>query len=225
MMIKNKTRKTHKNKTTKNNKPPQRRAQTKKMSTTTKKPRALFLSFKGQVPQITPRTYVAPSATIIGNVKIGPESVVLSTCTLRGDNDLISIGHHSNIQEASVLHTDPGLQLIIGNNVSVGHRAMIHGCTIGDNTIIGMGATVMNRAKVGANCIVGANTLITEGKEFPDNSVIVGSPGKVVRECTEKDIAMIARTALAYSSKVDSFMEMEEVLPILTELNDVQASI
>lgn len=189
------------------------------------KPKALFLSFKGQVPQITPRTYIAPSATIIGNVKIGPESVVLSTCTVRGDNDLISIGHHSNIQEASVLHTDPGLQLLIGDYVTVGHRAMIHGCTIGDNTIIGMGATVMNRAKIGKNSIVGANTLITEGKEFPDNSVIVGSPGKVVRECTEKDIAMIARTAMAYSSKVDFFMEMEEVLPVINEVGDVQANI
>lgn len=125
--------------------------------------------------------WIAPNAYVIGDVTMGRDVGVWFAATVRGDNEPIVIGDRSNIQEAAVLHSDPGAPLTIGADVTIGHRAIVHGCTIGDNSLIGMGATILNNAKIGRNCIVGANALVTEGKEFPDNSLIVGSPAKVVR--------------------------------------------
>jgi len=151
-----------------------------------------------RVPVIPKSCYIAEEATIIGSVILGENVGIWFGAVLRGDTELIEIGDGSNVQELSVLHTDPGAPLTIGKNVTVGHQVMLHGCTIGDNSLIGMGATVLNGAKIGANCLVGAGALVTEGKEFPDNSLIVGSPAKVVRTLDDKALAGMARNAKGY---------------------------
>lgn len=142
--------------------------------------------------------WIAPDASIMGKVKLGVDVGVWFGCVLRGDNEWISIGARSNVQEGTVMHTDPGAPLEIGEDCTIGHRAILHGCVIGDNTLVGMGATVLNRARIGNNCLIGANALITEGKEFPDNSLIVGSPAKVVRTLDEAAIAGLKRSAERY---------------------------
>src|SRR4051812_20438656 len=125
--------------------------------------------------------WVAPDAHVIGRVVLAEDVGVWFGAVIRGDNEPIEIGARTNIQEGAMLHSDPGSPLIIGANVTVGHHAILHGCTVGDNALIGMGATLLNRARIGANCIVGANALVTEGKEFPDFPLIVGAPAKAVR--------------------------------------------
>ena len=142
--------------------------------------------------------FVAPNATIIGNVRLQPEASVWFNCVIRGDNELIEIGPGSNVQDGSVLHTDPGFPLMIGRGVTVGHKVMLHGCTIGDNSLIGIGSTVLNGARIGSNCLVGASALITEGKSFPDGTVILGTPAKVVRELSDEEIAGLKETASHY---------------------------
>ena len=132
-------------------------------------------------PQIATSAWVAPSADIIGDVVLGEHVSIWFNTTLRGDTDRISVGAGSNIQDGSVCHCDPGTPLTIGSNVTVGHKVMLHGCSIGDDSLIGIGSVIMNGAKIGKNCIVGAGSLVTEGKEFPDNSLIMGAPAKVVR--------------------------------------------
>jgi len=124
---------------------------------------------------------------------------------IRGDNDLISIGARSNIQDNSVLHTDPGMPLMIGQGVIVGHQVMLHGCTIGDNSLIGIGATILNGAKIGKNCIIGAHALITEGKDIPDGSMVVGSPGKVIKTLSEAHINMLKLNAEIYVKNAQRF--------------------
>ena len=131
--------------------------------------------------------WVAPNATIIGDVTLGKNSSIWFNAVLRGDIENIYIGEGSNVQDGSVLHTDPGCPLKIGKNVTIGHLVMLHGCTIGDNSLIGIGAVILNNAKIGKNCIIGAKTLITENKEIPDNSLVVGSPGKIIREVTDDE--------------------------------------
>jgi carbonic anhydrase/acetyltransferase-like protein (isoleucine patch superfamily) len=142
--------------------------------------------------------WVAPNATLIGRVRLAKGVSIWFGSVLRADNDWISIGENTNIQDLCTLHTDPGIPLSLGANVSVGHGAVVHGATIGDNTIIGMGATLLNRAKIGKNSIVGAHALIPEGKEFPDNSLIVGVPGRAVRSVSEQDIPMLTMNAQIY---------------------------
>ena len=142
--------------------------------------------------------WVAPNAVVIGDVSLKKNSSVWFGAVLRGDNDPIILGENSNIQDNSVCHTDDGMPLIIGNNVTVGHKVILHSCTVGDNPLIGMGSTVLNKAKIGNNCLVGANALVTEGKEFPDNSLIVGSPAKVKRELTDMEKKTIELSALHY---------------------------
>ena len=127
------------------------------------------------------RFWVAPDAHVIGNVVLGEDVGVWFGAVIRGDNDPIEIGARTNIQEGAMLHSDPGLPLRVGAGITVGHHAILHGCTVGDNSLVGMGATILNGARIGANCIVGANALVTEGKAFPDFSLIVGAPAKVVR--------------------------------------------
>ena len=135
----------------------------------------------GIAPKIDPEVgWIAPDAMLTGDIVVGPEASIWFGVVARGDIERIAIGARSNVQENCVLHTDKGFPLSIGSNVTVGHGAIIHGCTIGDNSLIGMGATVLNGAKIGRNCLIGANALITEGKEIPDNSMVVGAPGRTV---------------------------------------------
>jgi carbonic anhydrase/acetyltransferase-like protein (isoleucine patch superfamily) len=129
--------------------------------------------------------WIAPNAAVIGNVLLKKNASIWFGATLRGDKEPITVGENSNIQDGSVLHTDPGYPLLIGSNVTVGHMVMLHGCTIGDNSLIGIGSVILNGAKIGKNCLIGANVLITEGKAIPDNALVMGSPGKVMRELTE----------------------------------------
>ena len=140
-------------------------------------------------PDIDPSAYIADSANIIGKVRIEANASIWFDVTIRGDNELIVVGENSNVQEGCILHTDPGYPLTIGKNVTVGHQAMLHGCTIGEGSLIGIQSVVLNNAKIGRNCLVGAGALITEGKEFADNSLIIGSPAKAVRTLNPEDIA------------------------------------
>ena len=133
------------------------------------------------------KNWIAPNATIIGDIVIKNDASIWYNVVLRGDIEKITVGEGSNIQDGSVLHTDPGYPLTIGKGVTVGHIVMLHGCKIGNNTLIGISSTILNNAKIGSNCIIGANTLITENKVIPDNSLVLGSPGKVVRQITEKE--------------------------------------
>jgi carbonic anhydrase/acetyltransferase-like protein (isoleucine patch superfamily) len=142
--------------------------------------------------------WIAPNASVMGNVILKKNASIWWGATLRGDNDPITIGENSNIQDGSVLHTDSGVPLTIGANVTVGHLVMLHGCTIGDNSLVGIGSIILNGAKIGRNCLIGANVLITEGKEIPDNSLVMGAPGKVVREVSEHQAAVLTGSALHY---------------------------
>ncbi len=149
--------------------------------------------------------WVAPDANVIGKVRLGQGASVWFGCTLRGDNELIDIGAGSNVQENTIMHTDMGFPLTIGVNCTIGHKAMLHGCTIGDNTLIGMGATILNGAKIGKNCLIGANALITENKVIPDGSLVMGSPGKVVRELDAAAIQRLTFSALHYQDNARRF--------------------
>jgi len=142
--------------------------------------------------------WIAPNAVVLGRVILKKNASIWFGATLRGDNDPIIIGENSNIQDGSVLHTDTGSPLTIGANVTVGHMVMLHGCTIGDNSLIGIGSIVLNGAKIGRNCLIGANCLITEGKEIPDNSLVMGAPGKVVREVGPDQAALLTASAAHY---------------------------
>ena len=142
--------------------------------------------------------WIAPNAAVVGRVILKKNASVWWGATLRGDNDPIEIGENSNVQDGSVLHTDTGYPLTIGANVTVGHMVMLHGCTIGDNSLIGIGSIILNGARIGKNCLVGANCLITEGKEIPDNSLVMGAPGKVVREISDAQARMIVGGSLHY---------------------------
>jgi len=162
-------------------------------------------SLDGVTPKLADDVYVAPNAQVMGNVEMDAESSVWFGAVLRGDNDLIKIGPRSNVQDNSVLHTDPGMPLTIGEGVIIGHQVMLHGCTIGDNTLIGIGATVLNGAKIGKNCLIGAHALITEGKDIPDRSMVVGAPGKVIRTLNEQQIAMLKLNAEVYVANAKRF--------------------
>ena len=146
-----------------------------------------------KTPQIDTTAWVAPNATVIGDARLGDNVSIWWNCTLRGDTDLLSVGENTNIQDGSVLHTDPGLRLIIGRDVTIGHRVILHGCTVGDGCLIGMGATLLNRSVIGKHCLIGANALIPEGKAIPDRSLVVGAPGRIVRQLTDEELARIAR--------------------------------
>ena len=151
--------------------------------------------------------WVADNAVVVGSVLLKQNASVWFNAVVRGDNELITIGEGSNVQDASVLHTDPGCPLTLGKGVTVGHMAMLHGCEIGDNSLIGINAVVLNRAKIGRNCLIGANALITEGKEIPDNSMVLGAPGKVVRELTEDEVKGLRLSAEHYVENARRFRE------------------
>jgi len=167
----------------------------------------MIYELDGISPDLPPigEFWVAPDANLIGKVKLLAGTSVWFGATLRGDNELIQVGVGSNIQENSVLHTDIGFPLIIGTNCTVGHKAMLHGCTIGNQSLIGMGAIVLNGAKIGHNCLIGAGALVTEGKVIPDNSLVVGSPGKVKRLLSESEVLGLLKSAQGYQANMRRF--------------------
>jgi len=156
-------------------------------------------------PRIAPSAWVADSASVIGKVELGEDASVWFSTVVRGDTDWLRIGRGSNVQDGSVLHTDAGIELVIGENVTVGHQVMLHGCSIGDNTLVGIQSVVLNGAKIGKNCLVGAGSLVTEGKEFPDGSLIMGSPARVVRPLTPEQIERLAWSARHYAHNARRF--------------------
>ncbi|HMN73385.1 MAG TPA: gamma carbonic anhydrase family protein [Rhodoblastus sp.] len=160
-------------------------------------------------PELPPegRYYVAPGAHVIGRVRMGEDSSVWFNAVVRGDTDLIDIGARANIQDGCILHTDPGFTLTIGADATIGHKVILHGCTIGEGALIGMGATILNGAKIPRNCLVGANALVTEGKEFPENSLIVGAPAKAVRTLDDKGAGMGRMIAAVYAARAKRFRD------------------
>ncbi|HEY1838506.1 MAG TPA: gamma carbonic anhydrase family protein [Rhizomicrobium sp.] len=160
-------------------------------------------------PEIPPNDeyWVAPNASLIGRVRLLKNASVWFGAVLRGDNDWIVIGENSNVQDNCVVHTDPGQPVTIGSNVTVGHKVILHSTTVGDGSLIGMGATLLNRSKIGRNCIVGANSLVAEGKAFADNSLIVGSPARVVRELNAQQVAMLKISTEVYVQNYKRFRD------------------
>ena len=156
-------------------------------------------------PQFKGDYWIADNAIVIGSVILENDANIWFNCVLRGDNDDLTVGENTNVQDGSVLHTDPGLKLTIGRNCTIGHMVMLHGCDIGENTLIGIKSVILNRARIGKNCIVGANSLVTEGKSFPDGTLIVGSPAKVVRELSPQEIQIIGLQAQHYVQNAKRF--------------------
>lgn len=156
-------------------------------------------------PRVAESAWVADSAQVMGNVELAEDASVWFGVVIRGDTETIQIGRGSNIQDASVLHADIGKPLVVGDNVTVGHKVMLHGCSIGDGSLIGIGAVVLNGARIGKGCIVGAGALVTEGKEFPDGSMIIGSPAKAVRELTQAQQDGLKMSALHYIENARRF--------------------
>lgn len=164
--------------------------------------------------------FIAHNATVIGSVILYNNVSVWFNSVIRGDNDLITIEEGTNIQDAVVIHVDEGVPSHIGKGVTVGHQATLHGCTIGDNSLVGINAVVLNEAKIGKNCIIGANSLITQGKEIPDNSMVLGSPAKVVREVTEEEVQYLKFSAQHYIKNFKRFkvkLRIQQSLGLVTE--------
>jgi carbonic anhydrase/acetyltransferase-like protein (isoleucine patch superfamily) len=156
-------------------------------------------------PEIAASSFVADTATVIGKVSLQDHASVWFGATLRGDNERITIGENSNVQEGTVMHTDMGYPLSVGRNVTIGHQAMLHGCTIGDGSLVGIQAVILNGAKIGKGCLVGAGALVTEGKEFPDHSLIIGAPAKVARQLTPEEVAALQGSADSYVKRAQLF--------------------
>lgn len=165
----------------------------------------MIYELDGIVPAIHETAWVAPDANVIGMVTLEAGASVWFGCTIRADNEPIVIGEGTNVQENCVFHTDLGFPLTLGANVTVGHKAMLHGCTVGEGSLIGMGATVLNGARIGRNCLIGAGALVTEGKEIPDGSMVLGSPGKVVRQLDEGVIKGLYHSAEHYQANARRF--------------------
>ena len=165
-------------------------------------------------PTLAPDAGVAPSASLIGDVRLEAGASIWFGAVLRGDNEPITIGAGSNVQENAVLHVDPGAPLVLGSHVTVGHQAMLHGCTIGDNSLVGIQAVVLNHARIGRNCLVGAGALVTEGKQFEDGWLILGAPAKAVRPLTAEEIAGLAKSAANYRAHAARYnRELTEWIP------------
>lgn len=160
----------------------------------------MIFKLDDKAPNISDSGFVAPSASLIGEVVLKDQASVWFNCVIRADNDLIEVGERSNIQDGSVLHVDAGYPITIGSDVTVGHKVMLHGCTIGDGSLIGMNAVVLNGAKIGKGCLIGANALVTENTEIPDGSMVLGSPAKVVRQLSEKNQALLKKGAEHYTA-------------------------
>jgi carbonic anhydrase/acetyltransferase-like protein (isoleucine patch superfamily) len=162
---------------------------------------------QSEAPTIAATAFVFENATVIGRVVLAEDVSVWPYAAIRGDNELISVGAGSNIQEGAVLHTDPGCPLMVGANVTVGHQAMLHGCTIGDGALIGIQAVILNNARIGKNCLVGAGALVTDGKVFPDNTLIIGSPAKVFRELEPDEIAKLHQNTAWYVKRAQFYKQ------------------
>lgn len=160
-----------------------------------------------RIPELAPNCFVADEATLIGRVAIGDQASVWPGAVLRGDIELIDIGPRSSVQDGTVMHTDPGCPLTVGEGVTIGHQATLHGCTIGDGALIGMQAIVLNRAVIGRNSLVGAGALVTEGKVFPENSLILGAPARCVRELTADELESLSATAQRYVDRAADYRE------------------
>jgi carbonic anhydrase/acetyltransferase-like protein (isoleucine patch superfamily) len=158
----------------------------------------MLIDFKKYLPKIHKDAWVASNAVLIGKVILKKDANIWFNVVLRGDIEAITIGEGSNVQDGSVFHTDPGCPLVLGKNVTVGHMVMLHGCEVADDTLIGIGSIILNKAKIGKNCIIGANTLIPENKVIPDRSLVLGSPGKIIRQVTDKEIEEIKENAKHY---------------------------
>jgi len=167
----------------------------------------MMYSLDGQKVDAHPESWVAPTASVMGNVKLEKNSSVWWGAVIRGDNDLITVGEGANVQDGSVLHTDPGYPMTLGKNVTIGHMVMLHGCTIGEGSLIGIGSVVLNGAKIGKGCLIGAKALITEGKEIPDYSLVMGAPGKVVRKFTPEEAANLLKNADSYQKNWKRFRD------------------
>jgi carbonic anhydrase/acetyltransferase-like protein (isoleucine patch superfamily) len=165
----------------------------------------MIYALDGIAPQLGAEAWVAPDANLIGKVTLEAAANVWFGATLRGDNERITVGRGSNVQEACVLHTDPGYPLVIGADCTIGHKAMLHGCIVGDGALIGMGATVLNGARIGPGCLIGAGALVTEGKEIPEGSLVMGAPGKVVRPLDEGQRAALLASAAHYRRNAARF--------------------
>ena len=165
------------------------------------------------IPAIDASAYVAESANIIGKAEVHANASVWFDVTIRGDNETITVGENSNVQEGCILHTDPGYPLTIGKNVTVGHQAMLHGCTIADGSLIGIQAVILNGAKIGRNCLVGAGALVTEGKEFPDDSLIIGSPARLVRTLDAASAERLRESAAHYAANALRYAKGLVALP------------
>lgn len=163
-----------------------------------------------KTPQLAAGAWIAPNATVIGDVCLAENVSIWWNAVLRGDNDPITIGANSNIQDGSVLHTDAGVPLTLGRDITVGHMVMLHGCTVGDGSLIGIKSVILNGAVIGKHCLIGANTLIPEGKVIPDRSLVMGSPGKVVRELTDEQVARIAHSAAHYVQNAQRYRQLLE---------------
>lgn len=173
----------------------------------------MMYKFKGHTPKALHEPFdgwIADNATVIGQVELGQKVSVWYGAVIRGDNSCIRIGNFSNVQENAVLHTDAGIDLNIGDYVTIGHQAMLHGCTIGDNSLIGINAVVLNNAVIGKNCIVGANALVPEGKVIPDNSLVVGSPARVVKTLDDQAEVRLKMSAMHYAAHFEDFKDLEE---------------
>jgi carbonic anhydrase/acetyltransferase-like protein (isoleucine patch superfamily) len=164
-------------------------------------------------PRIDPTAWVAPGAQVIGRVALMPRASVWFGAVLRGDNEWITLGEGSNLQEGVLCHTDPGFPLTVGPDCTIGHRAVLHGCTVGAGSLIGMGSIVLNGAVIGAGCLIGAGALVTEGKAIPDGSLVMGMPGKVVRALSADEIARIAASAARYRERAAAFARELRALP------------
>ncbi|MDP3031065.1 MAG: gamma carbonic anhydrase family protein [Rhodocyclaceae bacterium] len=160
-----------------------------------------------KLPQLAPSVWIAPNATVISDVHLAENVSVWWNAVLRGDNDPITIGANTNIQDGSVLHTDVGQPLTLGRDITVGHKVMLHGCTIGDGSLIGMGSIVLNGAVIGKQCLIGAGALIPEGKVIPDRSLVVGAPGRIVRERSDAQLAMLAASAVHYVGNAQRYRQ------------------
>ncbi|OTG96438.1 gamma carbonic anhydrase family protein [Acinetobacter sp. ANC 3832] len=173
----------------------------------------MMYKFQGYAPKATHQPWdgwVAETATVIGQVEMGKQVSVWFGAVIRGDNSVIRLGNFTNVQENAVLHTDAGIEMNIGRYVTIGHQAMLHGCTIGDNTLIGINSVILNHAVIGKNCIIGANALIPEGKVIPDNSVVMGSPGKVVKTLDADAEVRLKLSAMHYAEHFKQFTHLEK---------------
>lgn len=167
----------------------------------------MIYTFEERSVTVKGQCFIADSAVLIGSIVLEDSASIWFNAVLRGDSDLITIGPESNVQDGAVLHTDAGIRLTLGRGVTVGHKAMLHGCEIGDHSLIGIGSVILNRARIGKHCIIGANALVAEGKVIPDRSLVLGTPGRVVRPISDDDIAALERSAAHYVEKGQQYLE------------------